>query len=280
MRHQSSTWIERLARLGYTAKGIVYGLIGLLALLSAFGAGGRTTDSQGALQTIATQPFGKFLLALVAIGLVGYVVWRLVEAILDPEHTGTDGKRIASRIGAGISAVIYAGLAFSAAKIILGSGSSSSGDTSAQDWTARLMSQPFGRWLVGIVGAIIIGVGFYQLYKAFSGKFRRQLKLREMSHTEEQWATNTGRLGLSARGIVFGIIGLFLMQAARQSDPSQARGLGGALQSLEQQSYGPWLLGLVALGLIAYGIYMGVQARYRRIIAPQLENHLHVGVGR
>lgn len=257
-------WVERLARLGYTAKGIVYVIIGVLAVKAAVGTGGKTTDAQGALGEIAAQPFGKFLLALVAFGLIGYVVWRFVEAIQDPQHRGNDGKNWARRLGSGISGLIYAGLALSAIKLIAGTGGGGSSN-STQDWTARILSQPFGQWLVGVTGAFIIGLGFYQLYKAYKAKFRNDLKLREMSPTEQTWATRIGRFGEAARGIVFMIIGFFLIQAARQSNPNEARGLDGALQALAQQPYGPWLLGIVALGLVAYGIHMWVQARYLRI---------------
>lgn len=260
-------WVERLARLGYTAKGIVYAIIGVLAVQAALGTGGKTTDQKGALGEIATQPFGKFLLALMALGLIGYVIWRFVEAVQDPEHKGNDAKGLATRLGAAMSGIIYASLAFSAIRLAMGSGASSSNSNSTQDWTARLMSQPFGQWLVGLGGALIIGLGFYQFYKAYKAKFRKHLKLQEMSPTEETWATRLGRFGEGARGVVFVITGFFLLEAARQSDPNQARGLDGALQSLAQQPYGPWLLGIVALGLVAYGIHMGVQARYRRIIA-------------
>lgn len=260
-------WVERLARLGYTAKGIVYAIIGVLAVQAALGTGGKTTDQKGVLGEIATQPFGKFLLALIALGLIGYVIWRFVEAVQNPEHKGNDAEGLATRLGAGISGIIYASLAFSAIRLAMGSGASNNSSHSTQDWTARLMSQPFGQWLVGLGGALIIGLGFYQFYKAYKAKFRKHLKLQEMSSTEETWATRLGRFGEAARGVVFVIIGFFLLEAARQSDPNQARGLDGALKSLAQQPYGPWLLGIVALGLVAYGIHMGVQARYRRINA-------------
>lgn len=260
-------WVERLARLGYLAKGIVYAIVGILAVQAALGTGGKTTDTKGALGAIAAQPFGKFLLVLLVIGLIGYVVWRFIQAIKDPEHKRNDSQSLARRIGSAISGLIYAGLALSAIRLIMGSGGGSSGASSQQDWTARLLSQPFGQWLVGLIGAFIVGFGFYQLYIAYKAKFRKEMKLREMSPTEETWATRLGRFGEAARGIVFIIIGFFLLQAARQSDASQVRGLDGALQALAQQPYGPWLLGIVALGLVAYGIHMGVQARYRRIIA-------------
>jgi hypothetical protein len=258
-------WVEKLARFGYMAKGLVYAIVGVLAVQAAFGTGGKTTDTKGALGTIAAQPFGKFLLALVAFGLIGYVVWCFVQAVRDPEHKDDRPQGLARRLGYGITGLIYGGLAFSAIQLIMGSGGGSGGN-SEQGWTARLLAQPFGQWLVGLIGAFIIGLGFYQLYKAYKAKFRKQMKLQEMSSTEETWATRIGRFGEAARGIVFVIIGFFLIQAARQSDPNEVRGLDGALQALVQQPHGPWLLGIVALGLVAYGIHMGVQARYRRII--------------
>lgn len=264
LTQQPSEWVERLARFGYAAKGVVYGIVGLLAAQAAFGAGGKTTDTQGALQAIVTQPFGKVLLSVVALGLIGYVLWRFVQAIKDPENKGTDAKGLAQRLGYAVNGLIYGSLAFSAVGLVLGSGSGGNSN-STQDWTARLLSQPFGQWLVGTIGAFIIGLGFYQFYKAYSAKFRKELNLTELSNTEQTWVTSIGRFGLAARGIVFCVIGFFLIQAARQSDPSEVRGLAEALQVLAQQPYGPWILGIVAVGLIAYGIYMVLQARYRRI---------------
>lgn len=257
-------WVERLARFGIASKGIVYAIVGVLAAQAAFGAGGKTTDTKGALATIVTQPFGKFLLTLVAIGLLGYVLWRFIQAFLDPERKGTNAKGLFQRLGYFISGAIYAGLALTATRLILGSGGG--GGNSTSDWTARLLAQPFGQWLVGTLGAIVIGMGFHQFYKAYSAKFRQDLKWQEMSDAERTWATRAGRFGHAARGVVFSIIGFFLIQAARQSDPNQARGLGGALAALAQQPYGPWILAVVAIGLVAYGIYLLVEARYRRVV--------------
>jgi len=264
--HNQSTWIDKLARFGYVAKGIVYAIVGLLAVQVAFGNGGKTTDTKGALGTIAAQPFGQFILALVALGLIGYVIWRFVQAIQDPDHRGNsnDADDIVRRIGYGISGLIYASLAFTAVQIVLNANQSASGSTK-QTWTARLLAQPFGQWLVGLIGAIIIGYGFYQFYKAYKAKFRKKMKVYEMSSTEETWATRAGRLGLAARGVVLVMMGFFAIQAARQYDSSEVKGLDGALETLSRQPYGPWLLGIVAIGLIAYGIHMFAQAEYRRI---------------
>ncbi|BAY07190.1 DUF1206 domain-containing protein [Calothrix sp. NIES-2098] len=258
--HHPASWIERLARLGYVSKGVVYGIVGLLAAQVAFGTGGKTTDTKGALQTLVEQPFGKFVLALVAIGLIGYVIWRFVQAIKDPENKG-----VAKRVGYAMNGVIYGSLAYSAVQILLGSGGGSNSN-STQDWTARLLSQPFGQWLVGTMGALIIGFGFYQFYKAYTAKFRRKLNLTELSNTERNWVMGICRFGLIARGIVFCIIGWFLIQAATQYNAQAAGGLDEALQTLAQQPYGPWLLGFVALGLIAYGIYMAIKARYSQLV--------------
>lgn len=256
---------ERLARLGFAAKGVVYFIVGLLAAQAAFGAGGRTTDTRGALQAIVSQPFGKFLLTILTVGLIGYALWRLAEAIFDPEHSGqaNDTKRVIKRLGYAFSAVAYGALAWTAIRLIIGSGGGSGNST--QDWTARLLAQPFGQWLVGLIGVIVISVGISYLYEAYKAKFRRHFKLQEMSANERTWAIRAGRFGIAARGIVFAIIGIFFVQAARHSDASEAKGLGEALAVLAQQPFGPWILGLVALGLIAYGIYSLVEARYRRI---------------
>lgn len=265
-RAASQPWVEKLARFGYAAKGVVYFIVGILALQAAIGTGGRTTDTQGALTTIVQQPFGKFLLALVAIGLIGYVIWRVVQATLDPEHPGnSDAKDIAQRIGYGFSALAYAGLALTAIQLIFSVGSGGGGDGQTQDWTARLLAQPFGQWLLGIIGAITIGVGFSFLYEAYKAKFRKHFKSSQMSQKEQQWAKWIGQFGIAARGVVFVIIGFFLIQAALQSNAGDVRGLAGALAALAQQPFGPWLLGLMALGLISYSIHCVIEARYRRI---------------
>lgn len=260
---QASPWIERLARFGYMTKGLVYAIIGILAAQAAFGAGGQTTGSSGVLTEIVSQPFGQILLGIVAVGLVGYALWRLLEAIIDPDHQGTDAKGIGKRIGYALSGIIYGGLAWTAIQILMGSGGG--GGNSTQHWTARLMAQPFGRWLVAIVGIGIIAFGLYQIYKGISAKFRKKLSLHEMSDSEQSAAVAAGRFGLSARGVVVGLIGVFLVQAAWQAQPSEAQGLGSTLQEIVQQPAGPWLLAIVAIGLIAYGIFMAFMGRYRKL---------------
>ncbi len=255
---QAAPWIEKLARMGYAAKGVVYTVVGLLALQAALG-GPQATDSSGALRTIVSQPFGRILLGIVALGLVGYVVWRFVAAFLNPE-----GEKTSKRVGYAISGVIHIGLALQAIRLAMGRASGGNGDQ-ASHWTAEVMSHPFGRWLVVLGGLGVAGFGIQQLYKAYTVELDKQLALGSISADARSWVVRVGRAGLAARGVVFAIVGLFLLLAALQTDPGEARGIGDALQTLERQPFGPWVLGLVAIGLVAYGIYELVRARYRRI---------------
>jgi hypothetical protein len=263
-------WVERLARFGYAARGVVYAVIGLLAVQTAFSGRGSQDLAQeatprGALQRIAEQ--SRLLLVLVAIGLAGYALWRFVQGGLDTENKGSDAKGWVKRLSMVASGVVYAGLALAAARIASGGRAGGiGGGGGTQGLTADLMSKPFGRWLVVLAGIAVIVSGFYQLYDAYSKKFRNRLKLQEMSADEERLATRTGQAGLAARGVVFLVSGWFLIQAGLRFDPSEAQGLGGALEALARQPSGPWLLGLVAAGLIAYGAYSFLQARYRRIV--------------
>jgi hypothetical protein len=255
-------WMERLARLGYATEGAIYVLIGLLAVGAAFGTGGRATGQRGTFEVVAGSLFGSVLLGLIAVGFLGYALWRSVQAIADPDGEGTDVKALGRRLGYGVSALVYAGLAFSAAGLILGAAGEG---RSPDDWTALLLSWPLGQVLVVGVGAAVVGVGLHELYQAYKAEFLEYLKLGEMGEKVRKWTKRWGRLGIAARGIVFGVVGTFLIRAALQYDPQEARGLAGALQTLAQQPLGPWLLGAVALGLVAYGLFMLSVARYRRI---------------
>lgn len=266
LEKSAGPWITILARFGFAAKGIVYITIGVLAAYAAFTTGGKTTDSRGALEEILFKPYGKYLLGAIAVGLAGYALWRFVQAIEDTENKGSGAKGIAVRIGYAIIGIIYAGSAFSAVQLILGSGGESKGDSTSKEWTATLLAQPFGQWLVGAVGMGFIAAAVSHFYKAYTAKFREKLMTSQMSGKTQSFALRSGQFGLAARGLVFGLIGAFLIQAALHSNAGEARGLSGALTALGQQTYGQLLLGVVALGLVAYGFYMLVLARYRRII--------------
>lgn len=262
--------IETLARLGYGARGVVYGLVGGLALLAAVGSGGQTGGSRSALQTLLSQPFGKFWLILIALGLFGFCAWRILESLTDADRRGSDMKGWGVRGAHLISGIIYAGLAISALNLALGRSSGGGGeDQAAQDWTAWLMSQPFGQWLVGLVGLAVFGTGLAFIWKAWRGNVAERLSLPA---DKRDWIVTLGRMGFAARGVVFLMIGGFLILAAIRASSSQVHGLGGALQALQQQPYGWVLLALTALGLFAFGLFGLVQARYRHIDAPDLDD--------
>lgn len=261
---QVKTWVEFLSQFGLATRGIVYGVIGFLAALAAVGAGGKTTDPSGALQEIAVQPFGKPLLIVIVVGLIGYALWRFVQAVADPENKGKSIKGIILRISDFVAGVGYLFLVFAAWQIIRGLRADNG--NMPEDWTARVLAMhPYGKWLVIIVGMIIIGVGIYQLYKVCTAKFRKDFDFSKMSGTMQWWMTHIGRVGFASLGIVFNIIGIFLIQAALHHNPEEAGGLGQALLTLLYAPYGRWVLGIVSTGFLVFGIYSILMARYRRI---------------
>lgn len=259
----AAPWVERLARYGYAAKGVVYVVVGLLAMQAALGSGGDPTDTEGALGAIFRQPFGAILLLVVGVGLLSYVAWRLVQGLLDVEGKGRDLKGIVKRVGYVASGVAYGSLAISALRQSVGV--AASGGRSQEDWTALVLSHPAGRWLVLAAAAVAAGLAVNAVIVAVRRLFSRKLKQEEMSETMWRWAAALAQAGLLARGLVFGLVAAFFAQAGLESDPKEAGGLSEVLLAIARQPQGPWLLGAMALGLTAYGVFAGVQARYRRI---------------
>lgn len=262
----STDKLEVLARLGYGARGVVYLIVGWMAATAAF-KGGETTGTKGSLEEIVSQPMGEIMLGVVALGLIGYSIWRLVQGITDTDNHGTSAKGLAIRGGLLVSAVTHVSLALFAASLIFGwgTGSSSSGGGSGgggsdpSNWTADLMSHSWGRWLVLAIGLAIIGAGVAHIIKGVKAKFEKYLAVDLQT---KRWVSPVCRFGLVARGIVFIIIGGFFAKAAIQYDPQEAKGLDGVLDTLQST---PWLLGILGLGLLAFGIYSFVEALYRRI---------------
>ena len=242
--------LEKGARLGYAANGVLNLLIGWLALQVAWAGGGEEASASGALETLAGTPLGGSLLwaLLVGFGLLG--LWQLATAAI-----GGDAAERAKAAGKGVAYLVLAGLTFTT---VAGSGGSSGGGTSS--WTARVMEQPVGRWLVAAVGVGIVAVGAYHVYKGWTEKFLEDL--RGHPGTWVRWA---GRAGYVARGVAFGIVGVLVVVAAATADPDQAKGLDGALQTLGEAPAGQALLTLVALGFAAYGVYCFGRARHARV---------------
>ncbi len=269
-RIATSHWVTMFARLGYAAKGIVYLIIGALAVELAAGRGGATTDQRGALRTIYEQPFGKFLLVVVAIGLIAFALWSFIQALFDTEGKGKDAKGILGRIGYAAVGISYGLLAVGAIQLVAGSSNGEKSTTSStQDWTGKILHYPAGVFLVVLIGLIVLGLAGYMFYRAYSANFKKKLALQEMRGQVRKWGIYLGRFGYAAMGAVFCIVGLFLIIAAVNHNPSDAKGLDSALQVLLHQPFGPFLLAIVALGLFSYGVYSFVEARYRRMAGQQ-----------
>lgn len=253
-----SPFVETLTRIGFGARGLIYLVMGVIAVQVAQGGRGVPADQQGALVAIGSQPFGRILLIIVMVGLAGYSLWGVIRAIFDPLHLGSDAKGLVQRAWFLVSAATYGSLILPAYGYLTGGAQQArNGAQTAQtqQFAARLMAKPWGQWAVGIVGVFVIGVGLAQVYQGFSRKFDQQFKLYDLDQQQAIWIARIGRIGTAARGIVFALTGVFLALAAYRFDPEKARGIDGALLALVQQPYGPWLLGLVGLGLIAFGVY-------------------------
>jgi Domain of Unknown Function (DUF1206) len=262
-RRARSRWTELFGRLGFAAKGALYAIVGVIAIKVAAGQGGNPEDQKGALATLADEPFGMVLLVVLALGLTAYALWGLVEVVIGPRDK--DGvEDYAERAASVGRAIIYGALAAFAWAIVVGSGgASSSGSESEQ--TAMILDWPGGVALVTIAGLIVIGIAAYQGYEAATQGFLDDLELARMSENERRTATLLGTAGHAARAVVFALIGVFLVKAALEYDPREAIGLDGALKELAGQPYGSVLFGVVATGLLLYGLYCLVEARYRKL---------------
>lgn len=255
--------LEYLARLGYASRGVIYLIIGGLAVMAAIGAGGETTDSKGAVLRLLELPGGWILVLVLAIGLVGYSSWRFCQSVLDADSLGRDRKAVVIRGAMFVSSLTHLFLALWAGKLALGA--AVNGSESEESMVATLMAQPFGRWLVGIVGVAIIAAGIAQFAKGHRETFERRF---HWDYNERRRLIWFCKFGLYARGVVFAIIGSFVAYSAVTTNPSDAGGLQEAMQWLMSQPFGAWLLAVMAVGLICFGIYSGVAAVYRRVDPP------------
>jgi hypothetical protein len=257
---------QNAARVGYAARGAVYAVIAVLALALAAGAGGRTTDSKGAVASIASAPAGRILVAVLALGLAALGLWLVVDAIAD-----TGGRRrsgawaVASRAGQAVSGLAYGSLAYAAVRLALLQDGGRGGDAAARSWTARALELPAGRILVFGAAAVALFVGAKQIWNGLGRRFVEQLELSRMSPRLRRWASRLGAVGFTAQGVVFGVVGILIARAALEHDPRQARGFDGALQEIARQPPGTALLAAVAVGLLAYAAYAFIDGAYRKM---------------
>jgi len=262
MTEQSS--LEWVSRAGYAARGIVYALVAGLALLSSVAGGGP--DSKSALKIVLEQPLGRIWLGLITAGLLGFIIWRLVQTFANADGHPNSLKGYAIRAGLLVSAATYSGLALYAAGKALGIGSGS-GSSSEEHMSAWIIDQPFGRYLLAVLGTAVVGAGIAQAYKGFSRGYIRYLEVPATSGTAIDWICV---YGLAARGAILAITGIFFLYAAYAVDPNQAGGLSDALAWVRQLPFGAILYLMTALGLLAFGVYSFIEARYRRIKPPAI----------
>ncbi|MET0387244.1 MAG: DUF1206 domain-containing protein [Polyangiales bacterium] len=249
------------ARLGYLTHGLVYAMIGVLAVLAAVGQGGGVTSREGAVQRIGETAFGTVLLWAVAIGLACYALWNVVRVVLDPENVGRDGKGALRRFGYGVSAVSHGLLAIHTFQLAYGAATSGGGKTRT---IAEVFNLPFGRVLIGLIGLGVIAFGISEIYRAWTGAVAKEFDGASLP-VKRQWIVNIARIGHGARGVVFAISGSSFVVAALNARASETHGVDDSLRQLASQPFGSVLLGLVAAGLVAYGVDMFLLARYARI---------------
>jgi Domain of Unknown Function (DUF1206) len=257
--------LEFLERLGYVVRGALYAVMGLLALKIVLSvAGGATTDLTGSLVVLVSNPWGKFVLIVVAVGLAAYSLWGFTRAIYDPLHRGSDASGYMARLGFVTSALSYAAIVVFALQLLAGSGATTSDST--QKTIASVLTHPAGGALTILIGLIVIGVALGQFLESYRATFARDLKGAEMSATTRDIAVKLGRFGMFARGVIFLIIGWFVVQAGIHHDPAQTQGFSGAFVFLLAQPFGRILLGIVALGFVALGLHSFACARWIKLM--------------
>jgi hypothetical protein len=263
----ANPWVVRFMRFGHVVRGVIYLVMGALALRLALGIRGAEMSQTGAIEMIGEQPFGRILLVSVCVGLAGYSLWGAVCAVLDPLHEGHSLRGLAKRAGYAGSALAYAGLLVITLQFLLGP---QAHIAKPHDWTAELLAKPFGAWLAGIIGlCTIAGAFFGEIMQGWRGRFAGDLDLSRRSTAERRWAMSLGRVGIVVRGIVFAIIGVFLVASALHANPHHATDTDGALLGLARQPFGLGLLAAAGLGLIAFGMFSVMCARWMKMRAAQ-----------
>lgn len=260
MSEKAPAWVVPVMQAGYAARAIVYVTVGVLALLAAV-YGGQTQGTTNALADLRGQTWGVVLLWIVGLGLLCYAAWRFIDAWMDLDTYGSDAKGIFARLALVVTGLVHAALGVSALGLAMGSGGGSGGG--AESLTARVMQMPYGRWLVGLVGLGVLGAGIYYAYKGYSRRYQKDIRTTETT----QRLDPVMRGGFLAEGLVVGIVGVLILWAAFTTDPSDAGGIGQALHEVRSVAFGRIALGIVAIGLIFFGVENAVEAKYRVVKA-------------
>lgn len=256
--------VKWLARAGYATRGVLYVVIGGLAALTAFGHGGDITDSKGALLELYSQPFGQVLLVLTTIGLFGYAAFLVYRAAFDPEAEAREGIQRAKRAGWLLIAALHVGLGWFALQLLGGDRSEAGDETKSH--TAELLSWPLGPWLVAAIALGMLLTSLHELWCSWRAELDQQLDLSRLRSGLRAAAVWLGRCGMAGRGLVGLVAAGGLLAAALQADPNEAKGFSESLASLRSLPFGGALFGAVALGLLAFGLYQLIEARYRRVL--------------
>jgi hypothetical protein len=257
---RAMTW---LARVGLASRGVMYVLIGIIAVQIAVDGSHQQADRAGAVRLVAHTPLGSVLLWILVIGFAGMTLWRLSEALWGTNEAG--GRKAGKRLAALARAVFYGVVTFGLLKYALGIGQPSSSDTQSEDLTATALRHTGGQVIVAIAGIVVVGAGLYTMYRAYQLKFLKHLRMGGASARTRTVVKRLGQIGGIARGFVFGTVGIFLIVAAADANPGQAKGIDSALRALAHTSLGPWLLIVIALGLVTFGVYSCCEARWRAV---------------
>jgi hypothetical protein len=259
-----SDGFKGLAKLGFAARGTIYLLLGIFTVLLVLGEHSPEADQRGAMQEVTRHNGGFLLLWVIAIGLTGYALWRFSEVAFGVVGKGEKSHDLAPRLQSLIRGVIYAGLAFSAFNLLAHARAKSQA-SQQQLLTTKVMQHSAGRWLVGLAGLVVIGVGLGLIYEGIARKFKKHFAMADMPAGSRRIVWFLGTFGITARGVVFGLVGFFLIQAALDYDAKKARGLDGALRrTVADSDTGRVLVGVCAIGLLAFGLYAYAEAAWRR----------------
>lgn len=260
-RTAGSGAINAFARLGFVARGVTYIVIGVIAVMVALGIARHSPDRAGAIEAIATKPFGYVLLWILVIGFLGLAVWRFVQAAVKRLNL-TEGHRIR----AFFYGVAYAILFFSTLMFVVHGREPTGSDAAARDYTAQVLSFDGGQVIVAFAGIVLVVIGIVMAIRGFGAEFTRQLRMGWMSESTQNTVVRLGQAGYVARGVVVVGIGIAAVDAAIAYNTARAEGIDGVLRSFAQTDFGPWLLILIALGLIAFGILSFFEAKWRRTL--------------